>query len=185
KTDTEPAVAEAATGNEAVAAAAFCEPIEPSLDLGAQDPLGRAWSGPGMETTEEKRFVEAISVRSFHPLRLPSPMTSKSKNNEVAGVTYGIQPLHGGQHRLTISGVVHQNCQIAHAELLQRCLEILGVGHGAFQRLCEFILVDAYDQCADHTIAVGTEKRRGLRGGRWRQHQPCRQDCGACQRHEG
>src|SRR5262245_9999954 len=103
-----PAVAR--VGNEEYVDAALFEPIEPSLDLGAQDPLGRACSGPGMETTEEKRFVEAISVRSFHPLRLPSPMTSKSKNNEVAGVTYGIQPLHGGPNRIAIGGVVHQNC---------------------------------------------------------------------------
>src|SRR5262249_25668509 len=106
--NTPPAVAR--VGNEEYVDAALFEPIEPSLDLGAQDPLDRAWSGPGMETTEQKRFVEAISVRSFHPFRLPSPMTSKSKNNEVAGVTYGIQPLHGGQHRLAIGGVVHQNC---------------------------------------------------------------------------
>jgi hypothetical protein len=44
----------ARVGNEQYVDAALFELIEPRLDLGAQDPLGRAWSGPGMETTEEK-----------------------------------------------------------------------------------------------------------------------------------
>src|SRR5262249_2920368 len=103
-----PAVAR--VGNEEYVDAALFEPVEPSLDLDAQDPLARAWSGPGMETTEEKRFVEAISVRSFRALRLRGAMTRRGKTNEVAGVTYGIQPLHGGPHRIAIGGVVHQNC---------------------------------------------------------------------------